>query len=156
MVVDTMHLMQRKFIVCILLQMMQAALYVSTYDVSYEYDDDISQVNHINPDPELRTIEHMMMREMADDDPVVLSDDEIRVRAALAHSMQDTRSRRTISEILPVLQSLSDKQRHTLATLIATQTGGKSDRSMYLAQVSEDYPQSPNVWKILAFMVFSN
>lgn len=120
------------------MQVFHGALSVSSassYDASFEYDEDISPIKHIHPDPELRSLEHMMMREMADDDPDILTSSEERVRDALSRSIQDTRSRRTLSEMMPILRSLSDKQRLAFAALIASQTKGKSRKSLDLTQV---------------------
>lgn len=122
------------FLLCILLQGIQFALSVSSYDIDYGYDDDLAQIKHIHPDPELRSIEFMMMREMADDEPEILTNDEKRIRDALVYSM-DKRDRRTFPEMIPILRSLSNKQRLALAALIASQTSSKSSKSMDLTQV---------------------
>lgn len=136
--IDTMRLIQNIFNVCILLQVIQSAMSMSSFNTGYEFHDDLMQLKHIHSDPELRSVEHMVMREMADDDPDALSDDEERVRVALMRSMQDTRNRRTISEMMTVLRSLSEKQRLALATLIAMQTNTKSSISMDSPQVGKD------------------
>lgn len=107
---------------------------MSSYDIEFGYDDDLAQMKHIHPDPELRSIELMMMREMADDEPDILTSDEKRIRDALVYSM-DTRNRRTLPEMIPILRSLSNKQRLALAALVASQTNAKSSKSMDFTQV---------------------
>lgn len=86
-------------------------------------------------DPELRNIENIVMSEMAEDEPQMFNEKEERVRDALLKSMHDTRNRRTFSEMLPILRSLSKQQRLTLAALISAQTDIKSGKSLDLKQV---------------------
>lgn len=120
-----------------LLQVLHSALSVSPaslYDASYEHDDDILQLNDIHPDPELHILEQMMLREMAEDDPDMLSSSEEQVRDALSQSIHE-RNYRTLSAVMPILRSLSDKQRIALAALVAKHSKGKSSKSMDFSQV---------------------
>lgn len=89
-------------------------------------------------DPELRNIENIAMREIAEDEPQMFNEKEKRVRDVLLKSTHDTRNRRTFSEMLPILRSLSKQQRLTLAALITAQTNIKSGESLDLKQVCKN------------------
>lgn len=98
-------------------------------------DDDLPMSHHFHADPDIRGFERMMLRDMAEDEPEFFNEKEQRVRDALLRSTQDVRSQRTLSEVLPILKSLSKQQRLTLAALISTQTNPKSGKSLDLEQV---------------------
>lgn len=111
----------------------------SDYD---EIDDDDHMLpppmpphHHFHGDPDIRAFERQMLRDMADDEPEFFNEKETRIRNALFHSTQDVRSQRTLTEMLPILRSLSAAQRLTLAALISTQTSPKSGKSMDFNQV---------------------
>lgn len=127
-------------IVCISFQLVQNVLQTHVQQESFHdgYADDINDeptiVSHqkqfIHTDPE-RT----MLRDMADDEPEFFTDRELRIRDALLRSTQDVRSQRTLSKMLPILQSLTMAQRLTLSALIAAQTNTKSGKSLDLSHV---------------------
>lgn len=104
----------------------------------YDFDDEPSMLR-FHPDPELRSIESIVMREMAEDEPPAFNEKEKRVRDALIKSTQDARNRRTFSEVLPILRTLSRQQRLTLAALISAQTNVKSGKSFDLKQVCNKF-----------------
>lgn len=107
------------------------------YGMNNEDDDgdDLPMAHHFHADPDIRGFERMMLRDMAEDEPEFFNEKEQRVRDALLRSSQDVRSQRTLSEMLPILRSLSKQQRLTLAALISTQTNPKSGKSLDLEQV---------------------
>lgn len=98
-------------------------------------DDHPPMFHHFHTDPDIRGFERMMLRDMAEDEPEFFNEKEQRVRDALLRSTQDVRSQRTLSEMLPILRSLSKQQRLTLAALISTQTSPKSGKSLDVKQV---------------------
>lgn len=108
------------------------------YDIDDD-DDDLPMAHHFHSDSDIRGFERMMLRDMAEDEPEFFNEKEKRVRDALIRSTQDVRSQRTISEVLPILKSLSKQQRLTLAALIATQTNPKSGKSLDSKQVWKNY-----------------
>lgn len=102
----------------------------------YDFEEDQPEMIQFHSDPELRSIESIVMREMAEDEPPAFNEKEKRVRDALLRSTQDARNRRTFSEVLPILRSLTRQQRLTLAALVSAQTNVKSGKSFDLKQVS--------------------
>lgn len=107
------------------------------YGINNEDDDndDLPLAHHFHADPDSRGFERTMLRDMAEDEPEFFNEKEQRVRDALLRSTQDVRSQRTLSEVLPILRSLSKQQRLTLAALISTQTNPKSGKSLDVEQV---------------------
>lgn len=130
-------------IVCILFQLIHNVLahVQRELGIGNDYDDDIDDdpsidsQHFIHIDPDLRAFERTMLRDMAEDEPEFFNDRELRIRDALLRSTQDARSQRTLSKILPVLQSLTEAQRLTLTALIAAQTNTKTGKSLDLSQV---------------------
>lgn len=108
--------------------------------VDSDFDED-QPMFRFHSDPELRSIENIVMSEMAEDEPQMFNEKEKRVRDALLKSTHDTRNRRTFSEMLPILRSLSKQQRLTLAALISAQTNIKSGKSLDLKQVCKTNKQ---------------
>lgn len=134
-----MHFEKCIVIVCILFQLVHNVLTHIHHKLANDYDDDIDihpqQQQFAHFDPDLRAFERTMLRDMADDEPEFFNDRELRIRDALLRSTQDVRSQRTLSKILPVLQSLTEAQRLTLTALIAAQTNTKTGKSLDLSQV---------------------
>lgn len=136
-------------ILCISFQLINTVLSVyhdesPNYDINDNDDDDdddndLPMANHFHADPDIRGFERMMLRDMAEDEPEFFNEKEKRVRDALLRSTQDVRSQRTLSEMLPILRSLSQQQRLTLAALISTQTNPKSGKSLDVKQVCRKY-----------------
>lgn len=128
-------------IVCISFQLVHDVLAHVQQKLADNYDDDIDidpsivsqQFGHIDPD--LRAFERTMLRDMAEDEPEFFNEKELRIRDALLRSTQDVRSQRTLSNIVPVLQSLTEAQRLALTALIAAQTTIKTGKSLDLSQV---------------------
>lgn len=115
-------------------------VYRNHYDyeaADYDFGDDPTTAHYsgYRPDPELKNIERVVMSEMAEDEPQRFNEKEKRVRDALIRSTQDVRNRRTISEVLPILRSLSKQQRLALAALISAKTNAKSNDDLDLKQV---------------------
>lgn len=127
--------------VCLTLQTIINVVRSISYDDLSDYDnyddDDISAsyVKHIHPDLEMRKIEKVVLSQMAEDEPKSFTEKEKRMRNALFRSTQDMRNRRTLSELMPILRSLSKHQRLALAALIATQANTKSSKALDLKQV---------------------
>lgn len=124
-------------VLCFLIQSINNVLSVY-HDVSSDFDgdDDLpSMTHHYHNDPDIRGFERMMLKDMAEDEPEFFNEKEQRIHDALVRSTQDVRSQRTLSEMLPILRSLSKKQRLVLAALIATQTNPKSGKSLDLKHV---------------------
>lgn len=124
-------------VVCISFQLIYDVLSIdhdtSDYD---EIDDDLPPMAPMfDSDPDIRGFERMMLRDMADDEPEFFNEKEARIRDALLRSTQDARTQRTLSEMLPILKSLTKAQRITLAALISTQTNAKSGKSLDANQV---------------------
>lgn len=130
-------------IVCISIQLVHDALAShAQHKLANNHDDDIDidrsivhspHFGHIDPD--LRAFERTMLRDMAEDEPEFFNDRELRIRDALLRSTQDVRSQRTLSKIVPVLESLTEAQRLALTALIAAQTNIKTGKSLDLSQV---------------------
>lgn len=136
-----MQLVKCVLILCITFQLISDALSIFNGPPAYDDDDDhgddddIPSVHHFHSDPEIRSFDRMMLRDMAEDEPESFNEKEQRVRDALIRSTQDVRSQRKLYEVLPILRSLSKEQRLTLAALIAAQTNIKSAKSLDLNQV---------------------
>lgn len=128
-------------VVCISFQLVHIVLTHVQHKLADDDDDDIDIDPSIVPqrfvhsDPDLRAFERTMLRDMAEDEPEFFTDRELRIREALLRSTQDVRSQRTLSKILPVLQSLTEAQRLTLTALIAAQSNTKTGKSLDLSQV---------------------
>lgn len=106
------------------------------FDADYtdNIDDTVSRQQH-QQNVVLTDPERTMLRDMAEEEPEYFTDRELRIRDALLRSTQDARSQRALSEMLPILQSLTAAQRLTLAVLIAAQTNTKSGKSLELSEV---------------------
>lgn len=88
------------------------------------------------PDDEMKSVERLMLHEMAEDEPLAFNEKEQRIRNALLRATQDARNRRTISDVLPILRSMSKQQRLALAALITAQTSTRyADEEVNLKQV---------------------
>lgn len=139
-----MQLVKCVLILCITFQLISDALSIFNGPPAYDDDDhgdddDIPSVHHFHSDPEIRSFDRMMLRDMAEDEPEFFNEKEQRVRDALIRSTQDVRSQRKLYEVLPILRSLSKEQRLTLAALIAAQTNIKSAKSLDLNQVWKNW-----------------
>lgn len=131
-----------QFTKCVLLLSVSCQLInavVSVYDDTVDFDTDdnlpMAMHHHFHADPDIRGFERQMLSDMAEDEPEFFNEKELHVRSALERSAHDVRSQRTLSEMLPILRSLSKQQRLTLAALISTQTNIKSGKSLDLQQV---------------------
>lgn len=124
-------------VLCISLQLIYDVLsiYHDSSDDYDEIDDDVPLAHHFHDDPDIRGFERMMLRDMAEDEPDFFDEKEARIRDALIRSTHDVRTQRTLSEMLPILRSLTEAQRLTLAALISTQTNPKSGKSLDVKQV---------------------
>lgn len=122
-------------VVCITFQLVHDVLTVYHDTSDFDFDDELPTAHHFHGDPDIRSVEAMMIRDMAEDEPEFFNVKEKRIRDALMRSKQDLRSQRTLSEVLPIIKSLSKQQRLTLAALISTQTHLKSGKSLDLQQV---------------------
>lgn len=103
----------------------------------YDFGDDPTFINYLDyrHNPELKNFERSVLSEMAEDEPIHFNEKEKRVRDALIRSTQDVRNRRTISEVLPILRSLTKQQRLALAALISAKTNTKPNEELDLKQV---------------------
>lgn len=122
-------------VLCIIFQLVNDVFTIYRDTPDFDIDDELPMTHHFHGDPDIRGFERIMIREMAEDEPEFFNVKEKRIRDALMRSKQDLRSQRTLSEVLPIIKSLSEQQRLTLAALISTQTNPKSGKSLDLQQV---------------------
>lgn len=124
-------------VLCISFQLIDDVLSVDHDASDYDDNDDEipSMAHHFHADPDIHGFERMMLHDMAEDEPEYFNEKELHIRDALLRSTQDVRTQRTLSELLPILKSLTKAQRLTLATLISTQTNAKSGKSLDVKQV---------------------
>lgn len=101
----------------------------------FEYESALPP-DYYYPGDEMKSVERMMLREMADEEPLQFNEKELRVQNALLRATKDVRNRRTVSEVLPILRSMSRQQRLALAALIMAQTSARSaDEELNMKQV---------------------
>lgn len=127
-----------KFILfgCLTLCVMRVrAINVGTDIPDFEFESELPP-DYYFPDDEMKSVERLMLHEMAEEEPLAFNEKELRIRDALLRATQDARNRRTLSEVIPILRSMSKKQRLALAALITAQTSARSgDEELNLKQV---------------------
>lgn len=109
---------------------------VSMVESDIDFDTDLTP-NTNYPDSLDRNIEQMVLREMAEDEPTFFNEKENRIRDTLTRSTHEMRNRRTLSQMIPILRSLSPDQRLAVASLIASQAIDGPDEKFNLKQVRE-------------------
>lgn len=132
-----MHLSKCTLLLCAIFELYEVALSISHENIpDFEFESE-SPPDYFYPDDELRNVERMVLSEMAEDEPTTFNEKEKRIRDALLRSTQDVRNRRTLSQVLPILRSISKPQRLALAALISAQTTAKAGDELNLKQVRE-------------------
>lgn len=122
------------FFCTIVLVLCQMVLTVSTDIPDFEFESELLP-DYNYPDDEMKSVEQMVLNDMAEDEPTSFTEKEKQIRDALARSTQDVRNRRTISQVMPILRSISKQQRLALAALITAQTSARSGNELNLKQV---------------------
>lgn len=111
------------------------AININTDIPDFEFDSALPP-DYYYSDDEMKNVERLMLHEMADEEPMSFNEKELRIRDALLRVTQDARNRRTISEVIPILRSMSKQQRLALAALVTAQTSARSgDEELNLKQV---------------------
>lgn len=101
----------------------------------FEFESELPP-DYYYPDDEMKSVERLMLQQMAEEEPMSFNEKELRIRDALLRATQDARNRRTLSEVIPILRSMSKQQRLALAALVAAQTSARSgDEELSLKQV---------------------
>lgn len=111
------------------------AININTDIPDFEFESELPP-DYYYPDDEMSSVERKMLHEMAEDEPAAFNANELRIRDALKRATQDARNRRTISQVMPILRSISKQQRLALVALISAQTSARSgDEELNLKQV---------------------
>lgn len=111
------------------------AININTDIPDFEFESALPP-DYYYPDDEMKGVERVMLHEMAEEEPLAFNEKELRIRDALMRATQDARNRRTLSEVIPILRSMSKQQRLALVALITAQTSARSgDEELNLKQV---------------------
>lgn len=104
--------------------------------VNVAIDDETLSLSDIYPDREFRNVEQIILDETAHDPSESFDEKEKQIRDTLLRSTSDIRNRNKLSQVLPILRSMSREQRLAMAALIATQASARSGEELDLKQVS--------------------
>lgn len=111
------------------------AININTDIPDFEFESELPP-DYYYPDDEIKSVERVMLQGMAEEEPLAFNEKELRIRYALMRATQDARNRRTLSEVIPILRSMSKQQRLALVALITAQTSARSgDEELNLKQV---------------------
>lgn len=115
------------------------AININTDLPDFEFESELP-ADYYYPDDEMKSVERVMLHEMAKEEPQAFNEKELRIRDALMRATQDDRNRRTLSEVIPILRSMSKQQRLALVALITAQTSARSgDEELNLKQVRKSF-----------------
>lgn len=123
---------------CILFSLSMMSVFCIVVTVNVGIDD--GALGDIYSSRELRDIEEMLIDDTAQDVPESLELKEKEIRDALLRSTSNKSNQKKLSQVVPILRSMSREQRLAMAALIATQATARSGEELDLKQVSKNFP----------------